>query len=144
MTQDLAKYDFIDLCMAKQWPEEEQATLVLNFSELLSKYLEQQLASDFTPEINQKYEEIIKDPSVTPEKLLSFYTTNLPNLEQRIDGIFLDLKKRFLLKYYSQEAQHDPQWSDILMAAEHDEWDTVWEKLTGLTVSSSPPIDRPN
>ena len=157
MLSDLQKYDLRELCLAESWPEEQQAKLVVNFSILLSGYIQNELGDGIPPEADEEFKELLKDPELSVDDVLEFYQTKVSGLEEKLDQITLQLKKQFVLRYYKKEleylkenpsdpaAAHVSAWEEIVNLAEQDDWDSVWEKLNSVksnTAPSTSPADQ--
>lgn len=144
MIQDIANYDLIDLSMARKWPEEEQAAMVLGFNEALGGYITENISKYFDEKSNEEFKVLIKDPGITEEKVIEFYNTKIPNTKTVIDRIMLDFKKIFLLKIYenkvnelksSNETQDTgllSKWEGLLVSAQQDNWTEVFEQISRL------------
>ncbi|MEW5805485.1 MAG: hypothetical protein AB1721_02040 [Patescibacteria group bacterium] len=151
MKQDLAKYDLIELLAGESWPETEQAKVVIGFTRALSGYVAEKLNPYFKDEDADELKKLAEQPEITPEQVIDFYKTRLPNLEEVLDEAILELKKIFLVDVYQRKinefeqklAQADEDnrpafesqlkaWQSALEFSQQDDWDKVKQVLVVL------------
>lgn len=159
MLSDLAKFDLLNLTLAETWPEEKQADMVLKFTAALSGYLGENLNQYFDEKAEEEFEKLAQDSTITPERVIEFYKTKIPHLEEIIDDLVLQFKKIFLLKVYENKvgqlkkemedfrkaqgedkdeiklqlfemkAQELADWEQVLLYAQNDDWEKVSQTL---------------
>jgi|SRR3989344_2378848 len=138
MITDLAKYDLLDLLLAGSWPEEEQAKTVIRFTDALAEYVGEKLSEQIDAKIDEDLKQLLQQSTTTPEQVMAFYKEKIPGFEEKLDSLFLEFKKSFLVQVYEAKLEalrthNQPDlislWEQILNSAKNDEWENTMNLL---------------
>jgi len=106
MIQDLAQYDLLQLIAGETWPEQEQAKVVIQFSRALSGFVAEKLNPYFKDEDTEELKKLLARKDLTPNEVIDFYKSKVPNLEETFGNFILEFKIIYLMALGARSRKH--------------------------------------
>ena len=138
---DLAKYDILDLLCTSFMTDEEKGSYIYDYMDAFAQYLSEKVADQFTDEDQTNLENLLKEPTTTPEIVEKFYKDRVPDYDSLLLVATLTFKKAFLLDFYRGMLEETTKQNDptvhlcvkIVASADEDNWDQINTLITTLS-----------
>ena len=144
---DLANLDLLDLILASNWSEDEKYRVLSIYMQGFSEALHDAVASELNDKDEKDMLVLMKDPEVTDEKLMKFYTDRIPHLEAKLTLLALSFKKNFIVDVYKNKLDEYKNakntdglaaWEQVYKDAQVDNWNEVARLLKVIESMPTP------